>query len=140
MNRSRLRISLALVLLCSTLGVLGSAQQGAAQQSETSVLEQCKFTLHKFEQAIGEETCEIRRDGDSVVAKIDFKFTDRGNAVPLSTTFRAAQDWTPQDFEIKGKTARPVSIDQSVSIKDGAIAVRNRDKQAPDIALPKGSF
>jgi imidazolonepropionase-like amidohydrolase len=135
MNRSYPRISLALVLLCSTLTV-----DGSAQQAEAPILEQGKFTLHKFEQPIGEETYEIRRDGDSLAATIDFKFTDRGNTVPLSTTFRAAQDWTPQAFEIKGKTARPVTIDQSVSIKDGGIVIRNRDKQAPDTPAPAGAF
>lgn len=132
MNRCHARFTLA--FLCSTLSLVG-----AAQQSETPV-EQGKFTLHKFEQSIGEETYEIRRDGDSLVTKIDFKFTDRGSAVPLSTTFRAAQDWTPQAFEIKGKTARPVSIDQSVVIKDGNVAVRSRDKQNPDASLPSGPF
>ena len=84
-----------------------------------AILEQGKFTLHKFEQPIGEETYEIRRDGDSIAAKIDFKFTDRGSPVPLTTTFRAAQDLTPQDFEIKGRTARPVSIDEAVTIEGG---------------------
>ena len=81
------------------------------------ILEQGKFTLHKFEQPIGEETYEIRRDGDSIAAKIDFKFTDRGSPVPLTTTFRAAQDLTPRDFEIKGRTARPVTIDETVTIE-----------------------
>ena len=51
-------------------------------------------------------TYEIRRDGDSVAVKMDFKFTDRGSPVPLTATFRGAQDLTPQAFEIKGQTAR----------------------------------
>lgn len=135
MNRSCSPASLALVVLCSTLTIVG-----AAQQSEAPVLERGKFTLHKFEQPIGEESYEIRRDGDSLSAKIDFQFTDRGNTVPLSTTFRAAEDWTPQSFKINGKTARPVTIDQSISIKDGAVSRRSRDKQAPDTPLPSGSF
>ena len=135
MNRSNIRLQLILILIWSTLAVCGFAQQ-----SEAPALEQGKFTLHKFEQAIGEESYLIRRDGDSVVATIDFKFTDRGSAVPLSTTFRAAEDWTPQAFEIKGKTARPVTIDQSVSVKGGAIALRSRDQQAPDMPLPTGPW
>jgi imidazolonepropionase-like amidohydrolase len=111
------------------------AQQPA---SPDQPVEQGKFTLHKFEQAIGQETYEIRRDGDSITAKIDFKFTDRGSEVPLSTTFRGAQDLTPQAFEIKGRTARPVSIDEAVTIESGKVHVRSRDKQtdsdAPDAA------
>src|SRR5215831_17291762 len=99
------------------------------QQTGGSALEQGKFTLHKFEQPLGEETYEIRRDGDSITAKIDFKFTDRGSAVPLSTTFRGAQDLTPQAFEIKGRTARPVSIDEALTIENGKVHLLSRDKQ-----------
>ena len=104
-----------------------------------AILEQGKFTLHKFEQPIGEETYEIRRDGDSIAAKIDFKFTDRGSPVPLTTTFRAAQDLTPRDFEIKGRTARPVTIDETVTIEQGTVHLRSRDKQT-DSAAPSGPF
>jgi len=106
---------------------------------DPAVIEQGKFTLHKFEQPIGEETYEIRRDGDSLAAKIDFKFTDRGSPVPLTTTFRGAADLTPQSFEIKGKIARPVSIDESVAIADGTVHLRSRDKQT-DAAPPTGPF
>jgi len=113
------------------------AQQIA--NGDSSVLEQGKFTLHKFEQPIGEETYEIRRDGDSIAARIDFKFTDRGSAVPLSTTFRAARDLTPLSFEIKGRTARPVTIDEAVTIEGSTAHLRTRDKQA-DTAAPSGSF
>ena len=104
-----------------------------------TAVEQGQFTLHKFEQPIGEETYEIRRDGDSVAAKIDFKFTDRGSAVPLSTTFRGAQDLTPQAFEIKGRTARPVSIDEALTIDNGKVHLRSRDKQS-DSDSPSGPF
>ena len=131
MSRLHSRLAIVTVFLCSALA--------AAQHSEAPVLEQGKFTLHKFEQAIGEETYEIRRDGDSLVAKIDFKFTDRGSPVPLSTTFRAAQDLSPQSFEIKGRTARPVSIDESITIENGQVHLRTRDKQG-DVALPSGPY
>ena len=113
----------------------------AAQQpaSNSTLVEQGHFTLHKFEQPIGEETYEIRRDGDSLSAKIDFKFTDRGAAVPLSTTFRAAQDLTPQSFEIKGRTARPVTIDEAITISNGNVHLRSRDKLS-DSPAPTGPF
>jgi len=106
---------------------------------DPAVIEQGKFTLHKFEQAIGEETYEIRRDGDYLAAKIDFKFTDRGSPVPLTVSFRGAADLTPQSFEIKGKTARPVSIDEAVSVDPGAVHLRSRDKQS-DAPSPSGPF
>jgi len=112
----------------------------AAQQSDAPALvEQGKFTLHKFEQPIGQETYEIRRDGDSLAVKMDFKFTDRGTPVPLSATFRGAPDLTPQAFEIKGQTARPVSIDEALTIEAGKVHFRTRDKQS-DLAPPSGPF
>ena len=122
------------VLIANSLVV---AQTSASEAS--AVVEQGKFTLHKFEQPIGEETYEIRRDGGSVVVKMEFKFTDRGSAVPLSAKFRGAQDLTPQDFEIKGKTARPVTIDEALTIEGGQVHFRTRDKQS-DLAAPSGPF
>jgi len=120
--------------------LLASLPTTLSQQAANSpVIEQGKFTLHKFEQAIGEETYEIRRDGDSLTTKVDFKFTDRGSPVPLSVTFRSAQDLTPQSFEIKGRTARPITIDEAVNIENGKAHVRTRDKQS-DLAIPAGTF
>ena len=142
--RKRIQISLLLSLLaCAVLAAISPAvaapQQSAADAS--AIVEQGKFTLHKFEQPIGEETYEIRRDGGSLAVKMDFKFTDRGSPVPLSATFRGAPDLTPQAFEIKGQTARPVSIDEAVTIDAGSNKVhfRTRDKQS-DLASPSGPF
>jgi imidazolonepropionase-like amidohydrolase len=132
MNRSK--FSVIVVAFFAELTVLASAQQ-----SRPAVLEQGKFILHKFEQPIGEETYQIRQENNSLVAQIDFKFTDRGSAVPLTTTFRAARDLTPQSFEIKGRTARTVSIDESVSIDQGHVHLRTRDKKS-DSAAPFGAF
>jgi imidazolonepropionase-like amidohydrolase len=142
--RKRIQISLLLSLLaCAVLAAISPAvaapQQSAADAS--AIVEQGKFTLHKFEQPIGEETYEIRRDGGSLAVKMDFKFTDRGSPVPLTATFRGAPDLTPQAFEIKGQTARPVSIDEAVTIDAGSNKVhfRTRDKQS-DLASPSGPF
>jgi len=134
MNQSKPRAFIAIVLFSATLAFAGSAPP-----SSPDVTEQDKFTLHKFEQPIGEESYEIRRDGDSVTAKIDFKFTDRGSEVSLSTMFRAGQDLTPRSFEIKGRTARTVSIDQAVTVDNGQLHFRTRDKNSDD-AAPSGPF
>jgi imidazolonepropionase-like amidohydrolase len=125
----------ALILVTFT-SVCAFGQQAAGNDS---AVEHGKFTLHKFEQSIGEETYEIRRNDDSITAKIDFQFTDRGSAVPLSTTFRGTQDLTPQAFEIKGRTARPVSIDEALTIDNGKVHLRSRDKQT-DSDAPSGPF
>src|SRR5579864_5211697 len=128
----------AFVILCAAFLPARPAQQSPSTDA-SPIIEQGKFTLHKFEQAIGEETYEIRRDGDSLAVKMDFKFTDRGRAVPLSATFRGAQDLTPEAFEIKGDTARTVSIDQSVAIDAGKVHLRSRDKQS-EANPPSGPF
>src|SRR5579863_3461148 len=137
--RKNIRIFVSVVFLGFVLACCLAAAAQQAVTPDASVVEQGKFTLHKFEQAIGEETYEIRRDGQSLVAKIDFKFTDRGAPVPLSTTFRAAEDLTPQAFEIKGRTARPVTIDEALMIDSGKVHLRSRDKQS-DLDLPAGAF
>jgi len=126
-------------MLCFLLLVFGGAwaQQSAGGQSP--IVEQGKFTLHKFEQPIGEETYEIRKQDDSIVVKMDFKFTDRATPVPLTASFRGAQDLTPQAFDIKGKTARTASIDESLNIENGKVHFRTRDKQS-DLDAPSGAF
>src|ERR1700757_3208536 len=138
--KKQAQISLALciaTLICLTTSHPVAAQQTAS--SESAVIEQGKFTLHKFEQPIGEESYEIRKQDDSIAVKIAFKFTDRATAVPLAVSFRGAQDLTPQTFEIKGKTARTASIDESLSIENGKVHFRTRDKQS-DPAPPSGAF
>jgi hypothetical protein len=136
-NKSSVFLFLALASFGLAVRFPVAAQQTAT--ADSAVVEQGKFTLHKFEQAIGEETYEIRRDGASVSAKIDFKFTDRGSQVPLTTTFRGAQDLTPQAFEIKGRTARPISIDEALTVEGGSVHFRSRDKQS-ELPSPSGPF
>ena len=132
MNQSHIRIAIALALFWTAVAGVAPAQQSA-------VLEQGKFTLHKFEQPIGEETFEIRNQGDTIAVKMDFKFTDRATPVPLTASFRSAQDLTPQAFEIKGKTSRFASIDESLSIENGKVHFRTRDKPS-DLDVPSGPF
>jgi len=135
--RKQIWLLLCLVL-ASSVSPEARAQQSASQDL-AAIVEQGKFTLHKFEQPIGEETYEIRRDGDSLSVKVDFRFTDRGTPVPLTATFRGAADLTPQAFEIKGQTARSVSIDEAVTLDSGKVQFRTRDKQS-ELAPPAGPF
>ena len=83
-------------------------------QTEPAAAEQGIFHLHKFEQLIGKESYTLSRSQDEVVLKSDFKFTDRGSAVPLTTTLTMEPDLTPRDFQIKGKISRFSSIEDSV--------------------------
>jgi imidazolonepropionase-like amidohydrolase len=83
-------------------------------QTESHATEQGVFNLHKFEQLIGHETYALTHSPKDVVLKSDFKFTDRGSPVPLTTTLTMENDLTPRDFEIKGKISRFSSIEDSV--------------------------
>src|SRR5579859_6717689 len=107
--RKLIRTFILAAVACTGISSCPIAAQQAGGDQPSAIVERGKFTLHKFEQAIGEETFEVRHDGDALAVKVDFKFTDRGSPVPLSVTFRGAQDLTPQAFEIKGNTARAVS-------------------------------
>jgi imidazolonepropionase-like amidohydrolase len=137
------------VCVSCALGVAGRPTGGRAARADAAApasaatapaaVEQGKFVLHKFEQAIGEETYRIARDGESYTANVEFKFTDRGTAVPLRVTLRTAQDLTPQAFEIKGKTSRQSSIDEAVEVQADKVRVRDRDKWR-ESARPKESF
>ncbi|HEY2114855.1 MAG TPA: amidohydrolase family protein [Candidatus Angelobacter sp.] len=82
--------------------------------AQTAAPEQGTFNLHKFEQLIGRETYTLTPSQDEVVLKSDFKFTDRGTAVPLATTLTMEKDLTPRDFQIKGNISRFSSIENTV--------------------------
>src|SRR5579859_123368 len=83
-------------------------------QTAVPTPEQGAFNLHKFEQLIGCETYTLTPAQGEVVLKSDFKFTDRGSAVPLTATLTMAKDLTPRDFQIKGKISRFSSIENAV--------------------------
>jgi len=99
------RVCLALVMLVCVSGWA---------QTESGVAEQGVFNLHKFEQLIGRETYTVTRTPEEVTLKSDFKFTDRGTAVPLTASLTMDKDLTPRDFQIKGKISRFSSIEDSV--------------------------
>ncbi len=105
-----------------------------AAQNETGT-----FRLHKFAQPIGEETYTISRDGDALTLEASFSFTDRGSAVPLNATLRAASDYTPRSFVINGRTSRLSTIDAEVIVDKTTAHVRV-DKSTTDVAVPAQFF
>ena len=98
-----------------------------------------KFRLHKFEQPIGEESYSITSDDGSLTLKSDFKFTDRGSAVPLTTTLRTSDQYVPQSFVIKGKTSRISDVDTDVEI-NGAGATIRQGKETRTLSPPAKFF
>jgi imidazolonepropionase-like amidohydrolase len=125
------------VLFFSFLFLSGLAQ--AQGQVKPVAVETGKFRLHKFQQAIGEETYEITKDGGSLVVSSDFKFKDRGSPVPLKATLRTGADLTPEAFEIKGSIARGSTIDDTVKITGKTAEIREGDKTRT-AALPAKFF
>jgi len=119
---------LATLSLSGALALHFFALQARAQEAQSETVERGHFQLHKMEQPIGEESYEIRREGNTVAVKMDFKFTDRGTVVPLAATFRGAQDLSPQEFEIKGQTARPVFLDAAVEVQVDKVRLRDREQ------------
>ena len=96
--------------------------------TDTTVVEEGKFLLHKFEQQIGEETFRTVRVADTLQTGIQFMFTDRGARVPLAATFRCSPDLTPLTYAIKGRPARSMWIDDSVGVAQKTSRVRDRER------------
>src|SRR5579863_4513325 len=120
--------------------VARTAAAGTSAAHDAEPIEQGKFRLHKFEQPIGEETYQFNEDADSLVVKMDFKFTDRGTDVPLSAMFRSTADLTPESFEIKGKTSRQSTIDEDVEVFPDKVRLRDREKTTESALPPKQFF
>jgi imidazolonepropionase-like amidohydrolase len=111
---------------------------GAAQEPAVAS-EQGKFRLHKFEQAIGEETYRIDRNGSGLVLRSDFQFKDRSTEVPLKTTLELEADLTPKRLEIRGKTSRLTTIDDAVEVRADRVHIR-QDKTERDEPRPERCF
>ena len=125
-----------LLVLIVTLSPVVVRSQAAVPAASTDT---GRFRLHKFEQPIGEETYTITRDANTLTLKSDFEFTDRGTKVPLAATLRAAADYTPQSFVIKGSTSRVSTIDTDVEI-DGANATMRQGHDTRTIAASQSFF
>ena len=125
---SRAVMTAGCALAALSMPALAAALPPQEAQAAPGVVERGTFRLHKMEQPIGEEIYEITRDGNSVIVKMEFKFTDRGTPVPLAATFRAAADLTPERFEIKGQTSRSTAIDEAVEVGAEKVRLRNHEK------------
>lgn len=127
--------------LLATLPLHAQAQQASpAAVEQAPVVEQGKFVLHKFQQAIGEETYEFRRNASGETdVRVNFKFTDRGTAVPLTATYRAAADGTPESFAIQGRSSRLSGIDDAVEVGPQTVKIR-QEKETREEPRPRQFF
>ncbi len=119
------------------LTLLAFAQ--APAPATTNVTEQGKFRLHKFEQAIGEETYTIQQNGAGLTVTSNFEFKDRNTSVPLSATLALNSDLTPQQFNIKGKNSRLTNVDDSVVVEGATVHFR-QEATKKDVAKPETFF
>lgn len=97
------------------------------------------FLLHKFQQNIGRETYHIINNKDSKIYVSDFKFVDRGQAVPLKAELRVSPVLEPLGLSIKGRVARSVSVNDTVVIKGNTAHIKV-DDAVSDKALQPLTF
>jgi len=117
-------ISMALLSLLLGGGAVAQQTAPAFDAPRAKIIERGKFRLHKFAQAIGEETYEIRKQSRLFEIESSFEFTDRGSQVPLTATLRYDSDFTPEQFEVEGKNSRFNRIDDFVSVRRSTVLVR----------------
>jgi imidazolonepropionase-like amidohydrolase len=103
---------------------------GAWAEDEGEVVERGVFRLHLYKRPTGQETYEIRRDGEGLVLRARSENTDRGVKEPLTATLRLRGDQVPERFEIKGMTSRFTRIDSEVRVEGRDATVREGKKTA----------
>ncbi|AIF47769.1 hypothetical protein HY57_11075 [Dyella japonica A8] len=103
--------------------------------------EQDAFVLHKFARAIGEERYTIRHDHGELTLTSDFKFTDRGTPVPLSTVYHARDDAHPLSLKVDGKSSRHSDLHDEFSLDAprGQVTLR-RDGKTQTFAATEHTF
>jgi len=110
----------------ATIVALTSAGSIAAQQAAPSGT----FVLHKFAKAIGSETYSIETKGDTYTLTSHFLFTDRGEKVPLETTFVAhTADMAPVSYAAKGNASRQSEMDDSVTVNGDTLSITRTGKK-----------
>lgn len=95
--------------------------------AQTSQADSGVFLLHKFQQNIGKETYYVINNKDSKTYVSDFKFVDRGQAVPLKTELRVNPVLEPLSLNTKGKVARGASINDTVVMRGTAAHIKVDD-------------
>ena len=121
---STVRVGLTLILLTASL-----VRPLAADEKGT-------LELHFLQLPVGEETYQVAANPDgSLFLNAHFEYTERGSRVPLTATLRMKPDLTPLQFEAKGKSYRPFSVDAAVEVDPGGSAATVREngktRQAP---------
>jgi imidazolonepropionase-like amidohydrolase len=112
--------------------------------AQNNISDSGSFFLHKFAQHIGKETYKISRNGNTVSYDVDFKFTDRGNPVPLKAQLVTTRDHEPVSLFIKGSTSRFSVINDTIRVKNKQALIRVNDSAYSEpmkpIAFPVAGY
>jgi imidazolonepropionase-like amidohydrolase len=100
------------------------------------------LTLCFLQLPVGEETYQVAAGPDGLpVLHASFEYTERGSRVPLTATLSMQRDFTPLEFEAKGKSYRPFSVDAFVKVNpDGRTATVREGDRTRQAALPAQFF
>ena len=100
------------------------------------------LVLHFLQLPVGEETYQVTSEAEgSLVLRASFEYTERGSRVPLAATLRMKPDLTPLQFEAKGKSYRPFSVDAWVEVNaDGRTATVREGEKTRQATLPDALF
>jgi hypothetical protein len=98
--------------------------------------------LHFLQLPVGEETYQLTTGADgSLTLHANFDYTERGSHVPLAATLHMQPDLTPIQFESKGKSYRPFSVDAAVQVNlDGHTATVREGDKTRQATLPSRFF
>ncbi len=119
--------------VCLAFGLLWVTAAQAQTSTQLQAVEHGTFRLHKFEQEIGVERYRIVKEGPAYRLTSNFRFVDRGTAVPLTTSLTYAEDLSGLKLRLKGKIARDTPIDDAVDIRGASIATRQGDEHRHDV-------
>src|SRR5665213_167057 len=98
----------------------------AGAQNNT-VIDSGTFVLHKFEKHIGKETYQVTKANNIITYAVDFKFVDRGAAVPLKAELKVTPALEPRSLIIRGRTSRSSTINDEITITGNEAHLRVDD-------------
>lgn len=128
------------IVIVTALTLIASVCVTAQQSQGTAVVrEGGRFILYKYLHRMGEETYELRVEGDSLLLDAKFELSFVGDKVPLAATMRMRSDYTPTHLKIKGRTSTRTEIDRMVDIQ-GSLATIRETGQAPVPATVRAPF
>ncbi|HEV8118079.1 MAG TPA: amidohydrolase family protein [Thermoanaerobaculia bacterium] len=108
-------------------------EAGPVRETET-------FRLYKFQQPIGvERTIRARRPDGTTEIRVNFSFTDRNTAVPLSAMLTLGRDGSAVRYQAWGSTSRFTQVDDRVSVEGGTVTIE-RDGAVSTARAPGAFF